>query len=286
VLHRLSPGFYVGSLLVVGLGQMLYAFRWRVVLGGMGIAVPYGEVLRQYLIGVFFSNLMPTAVGGDAAKVYYLGRRFGYVPIGASVFLDRFLGFLWLAVLGATLAWMARADSALLMLNRNLLTMFALAFVATVIVARLAPVEALLGRIVPTRWAPFAARVAEFVALVRSGACRPATLGLAGGVVITYAWLITVVYQQYFIASGLPAVATLPAMLVIVSMSIFVNVPISVNGIGLREQLHVLLFTGLGIPKEVSVGISLLLFSYFLVLSLVGGGLWLRTRSAAIVPAV
>ncbi len=286
ILHRMSPAFYLGSLLAVVLGHMLYALRWRVVLSGMGIAVPYREVLSQYLTGLFFSNLMPTSVGGDAARVYYLGRREGYVPVGASVFLDRFLGFLWLAAVGATLASMVRADSQLLVLNRNLLTLFAAGFVTMVVIACFVPVDALLPRIVPSRWASLSARVGEFLALVRSGVKRPSTLAAAGAVVVTYAALLTAVYQQYFAANGLPPIPAIQVMLVIVSLAIFVNVPISVNGIGLREQLHVLLFTGFGIPKEVSVGISLLLFSYALLLSLVGWGLWLRTRSAAIAPAV
>ena len=70
------------------------------VLSGMGVAVPYGDVLKQYLVGLFFSNLMPSAVGGDAVKVYYLGRHIGYMEAGASVMVDRFLGFFWLSVLG------------------------------------------------------------------------------------------------------------------------------------------------------------------------------------------
>lgn len=278
VLRQMSLWFYAGSLLALAFGQLLYAFRWRMVLSGMGIDVPYGEVLRQYFIGIFFSNLMPTAVGGDAAKVYYLGQRSGYVPIGASVFVDRFLGFLWLAAIGAVLAWAVAASSPVLVLNRQLLSLFAVAFLSAVLVAWLVPVERVLPRLVPARWGAWTTGVGEFVTLVRHGACRPLTVITSGAVVAGYAWLITVVYQQHFTASGLAAVAMLPVMLVIVSMSIFVNVPISVNGIGLREQLHVLLFTAFGVPKEVAVTISLLLFSHTLLLSLVGGGLWLKAR--------
>ena len=126
VLRHISPSFYVGSLLAIVVGQLLYALRWQIVLRGMGVDVPYGDAVRQYLIGIFFSNLMPTAIGGDAAKVYYLGRQAGYVEVGASVLVDRFLGFLWLAIVGATLAWVVGGDSSLFILNRNLLTIFAL----------------------------------------------------------------------------------------------------------------------------------------------------------------
>ena len=279
VLRHMSPAFYAGSLLVIAGGQLFYALRWRVVLRGMGIQVSYGEVLRQYLIGQFFNNVMPAAVGGDAAKIYYLGRRAGYVRIGASVLVDRLLGLVTLAVLGAALAWIADADSTLLVLNRRVLTSLAIALVASVVAARVVPVERLMARTFPLRWQSVTERVGEFVTLAREGMAHPMTVLVAGIATLVFSWLITVVYQQYFIANALPAVPYLNVMLVIVSMAIFVNVPLTINGIGLREQLHVLLFAGLGIPREVAVWISLLLFSHFVLLSLAGCGLWLRARS-------
>src|SRR5881396_2691485 len=147
VLRRMSLGFYVGSLLAIVAGQLLYALRWQVVLRGMGRTVSYRDVLEQYLIGLFFSNLIPTAVGGDAAKVYYLGRRAGYVEVGASVFVDRFLGFLWLAIIGSTIAWLVDAPTPMFLLNRNLLTLFAIMFLTLLAAAWLAPVD----RVIPAR---------------------------------------------------------------------------------------------------------------------------------------
>lgn len=282
VLQQMPAWFYAGSLVVLALGQALYAYRWRVVLAGIGVDVPFGEVLRQYFIGIFFANLMPTAVGGDAAKVYYLGRRSGFVQITASVILDRLLGFVWLAMIGAALAWAVGGDAPVLVLNRRLLTLFAAGFGVALLVAWLVPVERVLPRLVPARWSSWTSRVSEFVLLVREGVCRPATFFTAGAIVGAYAWLIAMVYQQYFAVSGLPALALLPVLLAIVSMSIFVNVPITVGGIGLREQLHVLLFTAFGVPKEVAVTISLILFSQSLLLSLIGGGLWLRIRPTVV----
>ena len=280
VLQQMPAWFYAGSLVVLTIGQVLYAYRWSVVLAGMGLDVPFVEVLRQYFIGIFFSNLMPTAVGGDAAKIYYLGQRSGFVPITASVILDRLLGFVWLAVIGSVLAWVVGGDAQVLVLNRQLLTLFASGFLSALLVAWLVPVERVLPRLVPARWSSWTLRVSEFVMLLRQGVCRPVTFVTAGLIVGVYAWLIAMVYQQYFAVSGQAALAVLPVLLVIVSMSIFVNVPITVGGIGLREQLHVLLFTAFGVPKEVAVTISLVLFSQSLLLSLIGGGLWLKIRPA------
>lgn len=63
-------------------------------------------------------------------------------------------------------------------------------------------------------------------------------------------------------------------------MSVLSNVPISINGLGLREQLHVLLLEPLGVPKEVAVAISLLLFGHLLIASAAGGIVWWRTSRA------
>lgn len=281
VFAMMSWQFYAGSLAAMAVGQLIYALRWKSVLSAMGVAIRYAEVVQQYFIGLFFTNVMPTAVGGDAAKVYLLGRTAGYVEIGASVFVDRVLGFLWLSVLGAALAWLTVADSPVLVMNRNLLTIFAAIFAGALLGARLLPLDGLIRRLVPARLSGVTAAAVTFDGLVRRGVLTWPTVAFAGVVVGGYAWLITMVYQSHFAANGVASVATPLVMLVVISMSIFVNVPISVNGIGLREQLHVLLFTGLGVPKEVSVSLSLLLFAHQLVLSLAGCALWLRIRPAA-----
>ncbi len=278
-LKRVSPLFYLGSFAAIVAGQMLYACRWMVVLQGMGLPVRYSEVLSQYLLGVFFSNLMPTAVGGDAAKVYYLGQRVGYVEVGASVLVDRFLGFLWLSVLGATLAWSVGAPTEILVLNRNILTSLAVILVLLLAIVWVTPV----GRLVPRgirnqRLAALISRIEDLAGFVRAGGCRPWTLAVSGVVVVAYVTMLAIVYLRFFAASGVIVPELLAVMNVLVSMSVFLNVPLSVNGVGLREQLHYLLFAGLGLPKEVSVSLSLLVFSYTLLLSVAGYVVWLRLQ--------
>ena len=266
VLRHISPTFYIVSLLAVFAGQMLVTFRWQVMLKVVGVDVPFGEVFRQGLIGQFFSSLMPTAVGGDAAKVYYLGRRAGFAEVGASVFLDRFLGFLWLATLGALLAWATGADSELLVLNRNLLTLFAVGLWALALATAL-PVERVLAVVVPARWDKVRSKLFEFSQSVRLGALDPRVLIVSLLVGLAFSSMLGEIYREYFRANGLGDLPFWRVILVLMSMSIFANVPLSVNGIGLREQLHVLLFASLGVPPEVAVWISLLFFTHTLLVA-------------------
>ena len=195
------------------------------------------------------------------------------------MFVDRFLGFLWLAISGATLAWLVDAGSPLFVLIRNLLTIFAIGFTTLLAVVWLAPLDRLLadGRW-PGRVAAWMPQLREIATSVRTGACRPVTLAVSAAITLGYALLIALVYVRYFEESGLTKIAFLPVVNIVIGMAIFVNVPISVNGIGLREQLHALLFATLGVPKEVSVSLALLLFSHFLLLSLAGSVVWFRIK--------
>jgi hypothetical protein len=65
-------------------------------------------------------------------------------------------------------------------------------------------------------------------------------------------------------------------MTAVTTVSLLSNVPVSVNGLGIREQLHALLLQPLGFPREAAVAISLLLFAHALVSSLLGFFYWLR----------
>jgi glycosyltransferase 2 family protein len=272
--------FYLVSFGVLVAGQALYVFKWGLVLGTMGLRVPFWKLAEQYLLGTFFNNFLPTMIGGDAARVYYLGREEGYATVATSVFVDRGLGFLSLATCGSLLVWWLDITAPAFIVARQVLTVLFVLLVAGLAAAltfRLAPVVALLRRM------PLMGRVAEAVELVRKRGrplrSRPGIIAavLLAGLLysVPFGW----VYQLYFRLSAGLAVPYLATLLVFVAIAILSNIPISVNGIGLREQLHYLLFASLGVSKELAVGISVIVFSQFLILSVFGGLVWLRLRA-------
>jgi hypothetical protein len=67
----------------------------------------------------------------------------------------------------------------------------------------------------------------------------------------------------------------------VTATAVLSNIPISLNGLGLREQLHAALLAPLGIVPEVAVAISLLLYAHLIVMSVVGLVLWLRQPARA-----
>ena len=58
------------------------------------------QSLRFTLIGAFFSQTLPSTIGGDAARMWFLARAAGHSkPAVYSVLMDRAAGLIWLAAL-------------------------------------------------------------------------------------------------------------------------------------------------------------------------------------------
>jgi len=80
--------------------------KWKLILDLKDSSLRFGELLRIYFIGYFFSNILPSTVGGDVVRSYYAGNLLASQPYAAiSVFVERFSGifFLFLLVIFAPL---------------------------------------------------------------------------------------------------------------------------------------------------------------------------------------
>ena len=92
--------FYFTLSFVLAFVMLLVScMKWKVLLDASGRKIRFLILLRTYLIGYFFSNLLPSTVGGDVIRSYYAGELIGNQAYAAvSVFLERFTGMLFLLV--------------------------------------------------------------------------------------------------------------------------------------------------------------------------------------------
>jgi glycosyltransferase 2 family protein len=269
--------FYLLSLAVILGGQVLYAWRWRQVLSAAGVPVTVGTAVQQYFIGVFLNNFFPSTVGGDMAKVYYLGRHHGYRPIAASIVLDRLLSIGLLAVLATTMYWIAPDRSPRFAATRAVVTAIAVFLIGGLVVAARGT-----GGL-PRRLAPFgklavglAERAQRFRYDMAAAARRPQIVFQSATVVTTYFFALTGIYRLFLSLNSDAHPSFLTLMTAVTTASLLSNVPVSINGLGLREQLHAILLQPLGVTREAAVAISLLTFAHLLVSSLVGVFFWFR----------
>src|SRR3989344_985122 len=96
---------------VVLLAQVLVAAaRWLVVIHTIHGPIQFGTVLQLMFVGGFFNQTLPSAIGGDVLRVWYIYRH--GLPLRAafnSVLLDRIIAMAALLVLmAASLPWLFR----------------------------------------------------------------------------------------------------------------------------------------------------------------------------------
>lgn len=92
--------FFILSFFLAVIMLVISCLKWKILLNASGQRLDFLILVRTYLIGYFFSNLLPSTVGGDLYRSYSIGRLIdNHASAAASVFLERFTGMLFLLLL-------------------------------------------------------------------------------------------------------------------------------------------------------------------------------------------
>ncbi len=262
---RLQVELWLAAVGVLIVTQVVSAWRWRL----MARRLRFDRGLRQltsfYFIGMYFNLLLPTSVGGDVVRAWYLDGRSGRrLAAFASVFLDRLSGLMVLLAvaclavalsplaLPAWMAWSVWSTGA----------GFVLGLAALPWVARY------LG---PLR----RQQVLELLATFRRPKLFAATTALSALVQAANVVLVMLVGRALHVDIPLSYYWVFVPM-----VSLLTLLPISVNGMGVREGGTALLLAPLGIGHDVALSLALLWFAVFAAASLVGGAVYLFGRPA------
>jgi glycosyltransferase 2 family protein len=237
-------------------GYLASVRRWRLLIRAQGgdAALPF--LVRSFLVGVFFNNFLPSTIGGDTVRVLDTARAgVGRAQAVAIIFVDRFVGLLALmlfAVLGVlrvpSLSTWVIGGAAVLVLIAVLLFM--------------------LPRIVETRFA----------------------LRWPGSVLArAFGWSLLlqtlVVLNAWFLARALHVPIPLASFFLIVPLALFVMMlPISINAIGVRENVWAFFFTAFGVSAATGVALAWLDYGLVLLQALAGGMVYASRREAEELP--
>jgi uncharacterized membrane protein YbhN (UPF0104 family) len=109
ILGDAQVGYFLASLAIMLVTVWPMAWRWQQLLRARGISDRLGWLTRAYFVSYTAGQVLPTTVGGDAARIYETVRRHPGRggPIAGSVLLERALGgaaTLALAAIGFVLA--------------------------------------------------------------------------------------------------------------------------------------------------------------------------------------
>ncbi len=260
------------------LGVVVRAYRWQVLLRGLGVDRPLAELTLWYFVGGFFNVLLPTGFGGDAVRVVELAQDTQRVgPVLNSVVVDRYLGLLSLLIMGL-IAGLLRPDLASPSLVGLLAVLASGGITAAWLLTRPWWRAAASG---DSRWARWlrktkATDVAAGLTSYRRGA-------------VVQAFLVSVVFNlmqigwNVLIGLGLGLHLPIVFYFVIVPLTSAALLLPAVGGLGVREVSYITLLGGAGVPQGIAMAFSLSIYAITVLTGLVGGAMYLvqglnRTR--------
>ena len=269
---------------------ILVAWRWRMILACMQNPVGFGESWRLVMIGLFFNQILPSGIGGDAVRVWLLTRGGARLRKAfLSVIADRIFA------LGAVILCMAGFLPLLLHGPAKWPVIFLTAAGSLGIAGVFVLPRALgiLTRLLPDRLYRIGGTLIdrclellrEFAAvLIRISKARPqgpAVVAISVINQLVLGWIIYFIARRLHVEIGpLTAIALFsPAMLL--SM-----LPISLGGWGVREAALVWLLGTVNVPQEASLAISVLFGVVTTAAGLAGGILWLFERRPDALPRI
>lgn len=273
------PVWFIGlSFGVIVAIQLLVVARWWTVLGVLGSRLAYPLLLKITFVGFLYNNFMPALVGQDAVRIYYTGRDSSFLGAGVSVVFDKVLGLLVFASFSSLPLFLAPGAGPDILGASRLCLMVAGCLVlglATLAV----PVERLLAWLLGGRaWAEGILRALTALIAGFRACITPGVFLVAYAVGFLMLAALTFMYMEYVRLTGAVAPGFWELFGSVSGITLLTSLPISFNGIGVREKVHIMFLGALGVSSNAALGIAIMQYAFVLGLSVMGLAVWMRLR--------
>lgn len=265
------PDMLVLATALMLLQVLISAVRWRAVLTAMGSGLRFMKALEIVYIGVFCNLALPSAVGGDAVRMWK-AKSAGLSLAAAvnGVMLERVVTVFGLVLLAALTQPILRGRLPDLPGTWVFSLLTGVAGLGMVALMSLDTLPAALRR-----WAVVRG-LAHLAADSRRLFLKPHAATVLAWVLVGHVNLVMAVHA---LAVGLGLEVSLLDCLVLVPPVILVTtLPISIAGWGVREMAMVTAFGFVGVPAASGLVLSILFGLVITVSGLPGGVLWLLSR--------
>lgn len=272
-LSQLDRGGLLIGVIIGFYGVVVSSYQWQYLLDAERIHMDLKRLIDLYLIGIAFNHFLPTGMGGDVVKVYYVGKeRLNTSGAASSVVMSRVTGFfaMTLVSLPTLLFWHALVTRQIIMGY----TFSCLAFSSLLLLAFLT--VTIFPRIVPVKWLQkrVVASLLSMGTALRESVGRPRSMCQATAFGVLY----HIGYILNFYVYALLLHITVPLAFYLVAIpfvSLIAILPFSINGFGLREGAFVLIFSTVHVPIPTATLLILLMDIQVLLFGLIGGGIYL-----------
>lgn len=274
----------MAGLALLGLGRLITARRWQVILSSQQIDMPLGTLLISLFTANFFNLFLPSTIGGDAMRMYDISRYSRRPGTSvATILIERIMGIFALAIIALFSLLFARffgkgfwEEYRMSALVWPVIGFFAVTLAGMLIVSSSGIAKAatyLLGKMRLGKIEEKVKKANEILYLLKSDR-RCLRLSFFLSLLLQF----NVIVYTYCIALSLNLKVSFILFCIIVPLVFTILlIPFSINGIGIRENAYVFFLGGVVLPSE-AVALSWLLFFMTVVLGALGGVVYVTRR--------
>jgi uncharacterized protein (TIRG00374 family) len=271
-LSTANLGWLIVTIMLFCSSHILGSFQWWILLRSERIAIAWKQSLSFYFVGLFFNNFFISAMGGDFFRMYDIRRYAKNGPAAVStVFLDRFMGLFvmsGMAILAAPFV-ILKLDVKMEFLIPCAVLILMWIFIGFFFFHKpfARPFAWIMERLIPGN---IVVKIREVYRKIHDfGRQKKLFFSV---IVISIIVQSARIMTHYLLALSLGiSISPVYFFLIIPVVAIVSSLPVSIGGIGLREQTGVVLFGIIGMTTLQSFSVEFLAYLVAIVSSLPGG---------------
>lgn len=248
--------YLIGYFVLNFFDRLIMAYKWKMLLEAKEIPCPWKKLVMIYFKGTFLGNLLPTTLGGDAARAYELSKNTKTgVDVVSSIIMERFLGFLSSALMAIMviplLFFFVPNFPRILLLFLVIFLSAGVLFLVLLMRGGGPPIfKTFLARL---PWAGKITQVTSSFVLYRH---HPKALGKF--FIWSFGEQLLPILTIYFLALTLGLSVPFYYLVCIVPIAqFFARIPVSLSGFGIQEGLFITLFSFFGFSTTVAFTLGL-----------------------------
>ena len=276
LLERVNYYWLIMAFVVMHIDRFLMAFKWRMLIQGSGANVSPYMAIKSYYVGGFWSQLIPTTLGGDLARTSWIADNdLSTRSVAAtSIVVERVLGMLALSIVAfvGLLFAIFYLDLKSPVIAIIILILF-VGSIAAIVTIFNPTIHDMLQRVISKFRFRGINRKMENI--------RISMLAYKDRPLLLFVFLLLSIIEQIFpviiavtlaraLAIDLPLIWAMAGVPLILAT---IRLPISVASFGIQEGAYVFIMAFAGISVSESVTMSLLDRS-LLIIAMLPGALW------------
>lgn len=255
------------------------SIRWHLLIKSYGMKIKFQKLFIFYLIGLFFNNFLPTSIGGDLGRAYYLSRDSGNqsASIG-TVFFERIIGLLaTLSLAFVSLFWLANyLETKRIVYVTVLLGLSVALFLAMIMSRRL--YRRLNGLISLITFYDIGDKILKVFDTLHY--YRDKKIVLIQVYLSSILAQVMLILMNFFLAQGLGlSIIKLGYLFLVVPITFVIGLLPSINGIGVRDTGYLILLARLGLEPSQILSLSFSVTIIPVIISVIGGIIFIVYRN-------